>query len=149
MKADVIVLGAGIVGISTAVHLQKRGRAVALVDRRGPVEETSYGNAGIIQREGVVPYMFPREWATILRYAKNRSPDAHYHLTALPRIAPWLFRYWLASTPEGKSKSSRAMLPIIERCVLEHEALMGAAGITGMLRRTGYIRAFRSVDGLN
>ena len=148
MKADVIVLGAGMVGISTAVHLQKRGRAVALVDRRGPAEETSYGNAGIIQREGVVPYMFPREWATILRYARNASPDAHYHLSALPRIAPWLFRYWMASTPEGKAKSSRAMLPIIERCVLEHEALMGEAGITGMLRRTGYIRAYRSSEKL-
>ena len=105
MKVDVIVLGAGMVGISTALHLQKRGRAVALVDRRGPAEETSYGNAGIIQREAVVPYMFPREWATIWRYALNNSTDAHYHLTALPRIAPWLFRYWLASTPEGNRNS--------------------------------------------
>ena len=92
MKADVIVLGAGMVGISAAIHLQKRGRAVVLVDRRGPAEETSYGNAGIIQREAVVPYMFPREWATIWRYALNNSTDAHYHVTALPRIAPWLFR---------------------------------------------------------
>ena len=144
MKADVIVLGAGMVGISAAIHLQKRGRAVVLVDRRGPAEETSYGNAGIIQREAVIPYMFPREWATILRYAKNTSTDAHYHLTALPRIAPWLFRYWLASTPEGRAKSARAMLPIIERCIVEHEALLQEAGLTGMLRRTGYLRAYRS-----
>ena len=144
MKADVIVLGAGMVGISAAIHLQKRGRAVVLVDRRGPAEETSYGNAGIIQREAVVPYMFPREWATIWRYARNNSTDAHYHVTALPRIAPWLFRYWLASTPEGKAKSTRAMLPIIERCVSEHEALLQEAGLTGMLRRTGYIRAYRT-----
>ena len=53
--ADVIVLGAGMVGVSTALHLQKRGRSVVLVDRRGAGEETSYGNTGIIQREGVVP----------------------------------------------------------------------------------------------
>ena len=148
MKVDVIVLGAGMVGISAAIHLQKRGRAVALVDRRGPAEETSYGNAGIIQREGVVPYMFPREWATILRYARNNSTEAHYHFTALPRIAPWLFQYWLSSTPEGKAKSSRAMLPIIERCISEHEALMQEAGISGMIRRTGYIRAYRSEQKL-
>ena len=148
MKVDVIVLGAGMVGISAAIHLQKRGRAVALVDRRGPAEETSYGNAGIIQREGVVPYMFPREWATILRYARNNSTEAHYHFTALPRIAPWLFQYWLSSTPEGKAKSSRAMLPIIEHCISEHEALMQEAGISGMIRRTGYIRAYRSEQKL-
>jgi len=60
-NADVIVLGAGIVGAATALQLQRRGRAVVLIDRRGAGEETSYGNTGIIQREGVVPYPFPRE----------------------------------------------------------------------------------------
>ncbi len=148
MKPDVIVLGAGMVGISTALHLQKRGRAVALVDRRGPAEETSYGNAGIIQREGVVPYMFPREWAAVWRYARNNTTEAHYHLTALARIAPWLFRYWLASTPEGRMRSAKAMLPLVERCIVEHEALMQEAGIANMLRRTGYLRTYRDAAKL-
>ena len=62
MKADVIVLGAGMVGVSVALHLQKRGRDVVLIDRRGVGEETSYGNSGLIQREGVIPYTFPREF---------------------------------------------------------------------------------------
>lgn len=149
MKADVVVLGAGMVGVSTAVHLLKRGRSVVLVDRRGPAEETSYGNGGLIQREAVVPYMFPREWATILRYARNNSTDAYYHLSALPRIAPWMFRYWMASTPEGREKSAQAMLPIIERCLAEHEALMKDAGVLGMLRRTGYLRLYRSREKLD
>jgi D-amino-acid dehydrogenase len=143
MKADVLVLGAGMVGVSVALHLQRRGRQVVLVDRRGPAEETSYGNAGIIQREGVVPYMFPREWATVLRYALNRTSEAHYHLSALPSIAPFLWRYWRASTPAGKAASARAMMPLVERCIVEHELLMGEAGITGMIRRTGYLRLYR------
>lgn len=149
MKTDVVVLGAGMVGVSTAVHLLKRGRSVVLVDRRGPAEETSYGNGGLIQREAVMPYMFPREWTTILRYARNNSVDAHYHLTALPRIAPWMFRYWMASTPEGRERSAQAMLPIIERCLTEHEALMKDAGVLGMLRRTGYLRLYRSNEKLD
>src|SRR5438876_6634945 len=90
---DVIVLGAGMVGVSAALHLQKRGRAVVLVDRRGVAEETSYGNSGIIQREAVVPYAFPRDWRKILNYALNRLPEAHYHWRALPQLAPALFRY--------------------------------------------------------
>ena len=49
-RADIIVLGAGMVGVSVALHLQRRGRDVALIDRRDPGEETSYGNAGLIQR---------------------------------------------------------------------------------------------------
>jgi glycine/D-amino acid oxidase-like deaminating enzyme len=59
-RADVIVLGAGMVGVSVALHLQKRGRDVVLVDRREPGEETSYGNAGLIQREAVFPYTSPQ-----------------------------------------------------------------------------------------
>ncbi len=149
MKTDVIVLGAGMVGVSAALHLQQRGRSVVLVDRRGPAEETSYGNAGLIQREAVVPYFFPREWSAILKYALNGSTDAHYHLSALPRIAPFLFRYWLASTPERRLASARSMLPLIERCIVEHEALMEPAGITGMIRSTGYLRAYRSQEKLD
>ena len=56
MPAVVLVLGAGMVGTCTALQLARRGYAVALVDRRAPGRETSYGNAGIIQREAVEPY---------------------------------------------------------------------------------------------
>jgi D-amino-acid dehydrogenase len=136
------------VGISAALHLLKRGRSVVLVDRRGPAEETSYGNSGLIQREGIVPYMFPRDLGLILSYARNNSIDASFHLSALVRIAPWLFRYWRASNPKGKAASARAMRPLVERCIVEHEEFMGEAGILGMMRRTGYLKVFRSADKL-
>ncbi len=61
LKTDVLVLGAGIVGVSAALQIQARGRDVVLVDRRGAGEETSYGNAGLIERASVFPYLFPRE----------------------------------------------------------------------------------------
>src|SRR5690606_39252843 len=99
MRFDVAVLGAGMIGVCVALHLQKRGRAVALIDRRGPAEETSFGNAGLIQREAVFPHAFPRELESLLRYARNRSVDASYHLAALPRIAPFLWRYRRHSSP--------------------------------------------------
>ncbi len=148
IRTDVIVLGAGVVGVSAALHLQRRGRSVALVDRRGPGEETSYGNAGIIQREGVVPYMFPREFGLIARYALNLKPEARLDWAALPWLAPWLFQYWRASSPRRVEQIARAMKPLVERCIVEHEALMGEAGILGMIRRTGYMRVFRSEQAL-
>src|SRR5260221_4253459 len=58
-RVDAIVLGAGIVGTSIGLHLAKRGVAVALVDRRAPGEETSYGNAGVIEGNTVFPPAFP------------------------------------------------------------------------------------------
>jgi D-amino-acid dehydrogenase len=55
-RADVMVLGAGMVGVSAALHLQKRGRDVVLIDRHVAAgEETSYGNAGLIERASVFP----------------------------------------------------------------------------------------------
>ncbi|KAB2917891.1 MAG: FAD-binding oxidoreductase [Hyphomicrobiaceae bacterium] len=144
MRADVIVLGAGIVGVSSALHLQRRGRAVALIDRRGVAEETSYGNAGIIQREGVVPYAFPRDPLLIAQYALNLLPEASLHWSALPRIAPWLYRYWRASTPAQQAATARGAKPLIERCITEHEMLMAEAGALGYVRRTGYLRLYRS-----
>jgi D-amino-acid dehydrogenase len=147
-NADVIVLGAGMVGVSTALHLQKRGRNVVLVDRRGPGEETSYGNTGIIQREGVVPYPFPRSISLMAQYALNLRSEANLHWSALPKIAPWLYRYWQASTPERLAQTARGARPLIERCVVEHEALMQDAGIVGMMRRTGYLRLYRSAQTL-
>jgi D-amino-acid dehydrogenase len=71
-QVDAIVLGAGIVGTSVALHLVKRGLAVALVDRRGPGEETSYGNAGVIESNMLLPYAFPSELLTLLRIAFKR-----------------------------------------------------------------------------
>ena len=148
MRSDVIVLGAGMVGVSSALHLQQRGRSVALIDRRGPGEETSYGNAGIIQREGVVPYPFPRDPLIIAKYAFNLMPGAHLHWSAVPKIAPWLFRYWRASTPERIAQTARGARPLIERCITEHETLMADASVLGAVRRTGYLRVYRSAESL-
>jgi D-amino-acid dehydrogenase len=127
-RADVLVLGAGMVGVSAALHLQKRGRDVALIDRRDPGEETSYGNAGLIQREAVIPYTFPRELGVILSYAMNNRRDAVYHLSALPRIAPWLFQYWRNAAPERVEQSMRALAPLMAQCVNEHDALIAEVG---------------------
>ena len=150
MRADVMVLGAGMVGVSVALHLQQRGRDVVLVDRRGAGEETSYGNAGLIQREGVIPYTFPREFGTILSYAMNRRRDAVYHLSALPRIAPWLFRYWQNATSERIERSARALAPLMARCVDEHEALIAEAGgaARALVRQNGWIRCLRTEESL-
>jgi D-amino-acid dehydrogenase len=150
MRADVIVLGAGMVGVGVALHLQNRGRDVVLVDRRGAGEETSYGNAGLIQREAVIPYTFPREFGTILSYAMNHRSDAVYHLSALPRIAPWLFRYWRNATPERIERSAQARAPLMARCVEEHDALIAEAGgaARALVQQKGWIRCLRTEESL-
>jgi D-amino-acid dehydrogenase len=123
---------------------------VTLVDRRGPGEETSYGNSGLFQREGVIPYTFPREFGTILSYAMNHRRDAVYHLSALPRIAPWLFCYWQNAAPERIERSARALAPLMTRCVDEHEALIAEVGSSAhaLVRQNGWIRCLRTEASL-
>ncbi|HEX6317311.1 MAG TPA: FAD-binding oxidoreductase [Burkholderiales bacterium] len=144
MNCDALVLGAGMVGICAAVHLQKRGRAVVLIDRRGAAEETSYGNAGLIQREGVYPYGFPHDFGALLRYGLNRTIDAYYHPSALPHLAPFLWQYWQHSRPARHAEVARRYAPLIEHCVREHDALALEAGGAQFIRRTGWIKAFRT-----
>jgi D-amino-acid dehydrogenase len=145
LKADVLVLGAGMVGVSAALHLQKRGRDVILVDRHELAGEgTSFGNAGLIESASVFPYMFPRDFGQILQYAMNRSPEARYQFSSLPALLPWLVRYFLASSPKRALHSAMAELPLIRRSLIEHEALMAEAEVPELLRRTGWIKLFRS-----
>ncbi|WP_165215404.1 NAD(P)/FAD-dependent oxidoreductase [Affinirhizobium pseudoryzae] len=144
MAADAIVLGAGIIGVSTALHLAKRGKSVVLVDRRGPGEETSYGNAGLIQREGVVPYGFPQQMAMILRYALNNRIDAHYHLGALPSVAKFLSRYWWNSNVSRHQVIARAYAPLIEQSITEHDVLIREADAGHLIRKDGWTQAFRT-----
>ena len=82
---SVIVLGAGMVGVSTALQLQRRGWSVVLLDRKPPGRETSYGNAGFIQSEAVRPYPMPRDLATLAAIATGRANDVHYGVSWLPR----------------------------------------------------------------
>ena len=144
MKADVAVLGAGIIGVCTALHLQKRGRTTILLDRRGAAEETSFGNAGLIQREGVYPYGFPHDFGALARYGLNRTIDAHYHPSALFEIAPFLFKYRLHSRKERHAAIAKQYAKLIEHCVVEHDALAEESGATGLIRRSGWMRVFRT-----
>jgi len=142
--ADALVLGAGIVGVSVALHLQKRGRATVLVDRRGAAEETSFGNAGLVQREGVYPYGFPHDFGALFRYGLNRTIDAHYHPSAIPRLAPFLWKYWHHSRPARHKAIAHLYAKLIEHCISEHEALAADAGAQDLFRRTGWMKVFRT-----
>ncbi len=144
MQRDVLVLGAGIVGLSTALKVQETGRSVAIVDRHEAGHGTSFGNAGIIERASIWPYAFPRKLGDLLAYALNQRADAHYHLSALPSIAPYLVRYWWASEPSRHEKAMRGALPLIERCFAEHEPLIEAAGAGDLLRKGGWLKVFRT-----
>src|ERR1700746_1839703 len=101
---NAIVLGAGMVGVATAVHLRNRGWSVALVARKEPGRETSYGNTGIIQSEALRPYPMPLGWRELLKIATGRSNDVRCHLASLPDHIGPLLRYWWHSFPTAHAR---------------------------------------------
>src|ERR1700712_450475 len=143
MDCDTLVLGAGIVGVCTALHLQAAGQRVVLLDRDEPGRGTSHGNAGLIERSSIIPYAFPRDWSRLLRYGLNRQSAMRFSPIFLPRLAPWLLEYWRQSSPANLAGASRDMQPLIERCVSEHDALAKAAGMTGLIQAKGWIEFYR------
>jgi D-amino-acid dehydrogenase len=143
-RTDAIVLGAGMVGVSAALHLAKRGLAVALVDRRGPGEETSYGNAGIIEGNTYFPYPFPLKISALLKIAFKQAPEANYHLSHLPRLAPWLFAYLRHSTGEAMLEFATRMRPLFAASIAEHEKLMRESGSERYLRTNGWLKIYRT-----
>jgi D-amino-acid dehydrogenase len=147
-KTDVIVLGAGVVGVSAALHAQARGRAVTLVDRLGAVaRETSFGNAGIVESDAVFAHVFPRAPVEVALAALNLDPRVEIRYRALPSIAPWLWRYFLASSQRSRLATATAMRGLVMRCIAEHRAIAGPAGAGALLREGGWIKVFRTSRG--
>src|SRR3954462_2285715 len=143
-RSDVIVLGAGIVGTSLALHLAKRGVAVALVDRQGPGEGTSYGNAGVLEGNTLFPHPFPPGVGALLRVALKQATEANYHPSFLPRVAPWLIAYRANSTLDRRIEFAELMRPLFSRAVAEHEALMAESDASRYLRKHGWLKLYRS-----
>jgi D-lysine oxidase len=145
-RTDAIVLGAGIVGVSVALHLVKRGLAVTLVDRAEPGRGTSYGNAGIIEANTLFPVAFPASPKPLIRIALKLAPEANYHLSFLARVMPWLLAFRRNSTPKRLIATMQAMRPLFSQALAEHEALAAEARAERYLRHTGWLKLYRS-DG--
>ncbi len=152
-ESEIVVLGAGMVGAATALELQRRGREVTLLDRKAPGEETSYGNAGVIEGGPYVPLAFPRDPRDILRFATNRQPALHFHWRFLPWIAPWLSALSRNSSEARLRENGAAVHSLTTHAPQLHEGLLDEAGRSDLLRKTGWLQLYRSeaafaADGL-
>ena len=144
MTHDIIVLGAGMVGVGCALHLQARGQSVALLDRRAPGLETSYGNAGIIQREAIAPYALPRDLGFLMSGATNRRVDVRYQASDALRMLGPLWAYYRNSAPDAYRQISREYESLIALSLDTHTQLMRDAGADDLVAGQGYLMLYRS-----
>lgn len=125
-QPDVIVIGAGVIGISAALVLQERGLRVAVVDREGPAAGASAGNAGAFAFTDILPLASP----SIMRKAPMWLFDPLGPLSIPPayalRIVPWMLRFWRACSPTYMAASTAAQTQLMDLSRAELEPFLAA-----------------------
>jgi D-amino-acid dehydrogenase len=142
--ADVIVLGAGIVGVSAAIAVRQRGLSVVLVDRREPGSETSYGNAGILSSGSISPLNNPSLWNALPKYLTNRHPALRWDPAWSVRNAGWLVRFLANATPSHTRPRAAALHGLIAASLKLHREWIVSANAAHRIRETGWLKAWRS-----
>ncbi|MBB4684477.1 NAD(P)/FAD-dependent oxidoreductase [Amycolatopsis jiangsuensis] len=118
-----IVVGAGIVGLSTAWFLQERGVRVTVVDREGIAAGSSWGNAGWLSPGLAIPLNEPAVLRYGLRTLLDRDAPLHVPATPDPRLWSFLSRFAAHCTTRSWTRAVRANLPLNQECLEAFEVL--------------------------
>ncbi len=143
-RADVVVLGAGIVGVSAAYAARRQGLAVVLIDRREPGRETSYGNAGVLSSGSILPLNRPSLWKMLPGYLANRHPALRWDPAWSMRNAGWVARFLGNALPSQVKPRAVALNRLIRASLRLHREWIVKAGAGQRIRETGWLKAWRS-----
>ena len=137
-----IVVGAGVIGLSVALAAQARGMSVTVVDRTGPASGASAGNAGAFAFSDILPLASPG----VLRKAPGWLLDPlgplSIPLAYALRITPWMYRFWRASAPARVAQSTQAQTALMDLSKAALTPFLDLSGTTGMLRRAGNLQVY-------
>ncbi|ASW09131.1 FAD-binding oxidoreductase [Rhizobium sp. 11515TR] len=143
-RPDVIVIGAGVIGLSAAIAAQSRGLHVVVLDREGPAAGASAGNAGAFAFTDILPLASPG----ILKKAPKWLLDPLGPLSVPPayvlQIAPWMFRFWRACQPSRVAHSIAAQTSLMDLSKAELEPFLAATETLSMLRKEGNLQVYES-----
>lgn len=142
MAADrktVAVIGAGIVGVATAIWLQREGHDVLLVDRKGPAEGASHGNGGVLAAAAIVPVTVPGLLARAPRMLLDPNQPLFLRWSYLPRLAPWLVRYLRHADAASARRRAAALAPVIGDSLADHQALAEGTGAERWIVPSDYL----------
>lgn len=141
---NVTIVGAGIVGVATALYLQRDGHSVTILDQNGPGEGCSRGNAGILALDSVSPLArlaLIRELPAMLG-----DPLAPMRLAprALFQRLPWVVRFVLAARPRRVAASASALAALLHTALDAYRPLLDASGAQDLVREDGWLAVYES-----
>ena len=143
-SCDVLVIGAGIIGVAASLRLRQEGREVLLIDRECVAAQASRGNAGALAFSNVLPLASPGILRRAPRWLMDPLGPLAIRPRYLPRLVPWLFRFWRASRRDRVRAGTAAQAALMELSAVETPLLLAAAGASHMLRSDGVLHLYES-----
>src|SRR5258707_4250145 len=141
----VIVIGAGIVGTATARALQRAGHTVTLLDSAEPGRATSYGNAGFIAIDHVLPLARPSTLRRVPQMLMDRTGPLTVHPPSLPWLLPWMARFALAAyNPAEVKKGVDSFGLLMAEANVAWKAEIQASGLGELFRTQGALYVYES-----
>ncbi|MEP4197304.1 MAG: FAD-dependent oxidoreductase [Aliishimia sp.] len=141
-QKTVAVIGAGIVGVSTAIWLQRDGHKVILIDRLEPGEGTSYGNGGVLASCSMVPVTGP---GLIKRAPKMLfSPNQPLFMKwgYFPKLLPWLVKYLSHANAHDTKRIAKAVAGLVGDSLSEHQAISAGTGAEKWIVPSDYLYVY-------
>ncbi len=144
MGKKVVVIGAGIVGCSAALWLQRDGHQVTIIDNSGPGEGASKGNASVIATESCLPVAYPGILWDVPKYLSDPLGPLAIRWSYLPKLAPWLWKFVRSSGTTNVEETSIALRTLLVEALAAHKELAAAAGCRDIIQETGWLGIYES-----
>jgi len=141
----VAVIGAGMVGVTTASFLLRKGHDVVLLDPNAPGEGASFGNAGCFNGSSVVPMSMPGIIRNVPGWLTDPLGPLVIRWSYLPTLVPWLARFIAAGSEAKVAHQARALRTLLAQGIETLAPLVRDAGAQDLVQRQGHLFVYRSV----
>ena len=140
----IAVIGAGVVGLSTALYLRRSGRDVTIIDPLPPPGGASYGNAGMISADTSVPIALPGMLRKVPSWLTDPLGPLAVRPSYFPKALPWLMRWIAASRMPRVLEISDAMRALHKDAFLCWKELLGPQNFADLVRPAGQVHVWET-----
>ncbi|MGB1356388.1 MAG: NAD(P)/FAD-dependent oxidoreductase [Candidatus Puniceispirillaceae bacterium] len=148
-RDDVVVIGAGIVGVCCALQLAERGLSVTVIDRKPPCEETSFGNAGVISPWSCVPQSVPGLWRKLPKWLLDPQGPVFIRKRHAAIFLPWALKFLSAGRRDRIDGIGDAMMALSRNSPSNYRALLQGTPELELVRDSVYVFVYRQAQQAN